>query len=58
MNPKDSKQLLTAVLNNDMATVKKIVGAYFESYFSTELENASKAIMESIGKEGKALYGN
>jgi ATP-dependent Clp protease adapter protein ClpS len=58
MNPKDSKQLLTAVLNNDTATVKKIVDAYFESYFSTELENASKAIMESIGKEGKALYGN
>jgi ATP-dependent Clp protease adapter protein ClpS len=58
MNTKDSKQLLTAILNNDTATVKKIVGAYFESYFESELESASKSIMESIGKEGKALYGN
>ncbi|WP_405325358.1 hypothetical protein [Fibrobacter sp.] len=58
MNPKDSKQLLTAVLNNDTATVKQIVGAYFESCYASELENASKAIMESIGNEGKALYGN
>jgi ATP-dependent Clp protease adapter protein ClpS len=58
MNTKDSKQLLTAVLNNDTATVKRIVGAYFESCFEAELESASKAIMESIGKEGKALYGN
>lgn len=58
MNTKDSKQLLTAILNNDSATVKKIVGAYFESCFESELESASKSIMESIGKEGKALYGN
>ena len=49
MNTKDSKQLLTAVLNNDTATVKQIVGAYFESCYESELENASKAIMESIG---------
>ncbi len=58
MNPKDTKQLLTGILNDDEATVRRIVGAYFESCLATELENASNAVMESIGKEGKALYGN
>jgi len=58
MNTKDTKQLLTGILNDDEATVKKIVTAYFESCMSVELENASKAVMESISNEGKALYGN
>lgn len=58
MNTKDTKQLLTGILNNDSATVKRIIGAYFESCWSAELDKASTAIMESIGNEGKALYGN
>jgi ATP-dependent Clp protease adapter protein ClpS len=58
MNTKDTKQLLTGILNDDEATVKKIVTAYLESCMSVELENASKAVMESISNEGKALYGN
>ena len=58
MKPKDTKQLLTGILNNDTATVKRIVSAYFESCFTDEIDKASKAVMESIGNEGKALYGN
>lgn len=58
MNTKDTKQLLTGILNNDVATVKRIVDAYFESCLSSEIESASKAIMEAISNEGKALYGN
>lgn len=58
MNTKDTKQLLTGILNDDGATVRKIVTAYFESCLTTELDNASKAVMESISNDGKALYGN
>lgn len=58
MNDKDAKQLLTGILNDDTATVKRIVGSYFESCMSTELSKASNAVMESIGEQGKALYGD
>ncbi len=58
MNDKDAKQLLTGILNDDTATVKRIVGSYFESRMSAEIGKASKAVMESIGEQGKALYGN
>lgn len=58
MNPKDTKQLLTGILNDDKTTVNRVVTAYFESCLKTAIDAASKAIMESIGKEGRALYGN
>ena len=58
MNDKDAKQLLTGILNDDTATVKRIVGSYFESCMSAEVRKASRAVMESIGEQGKVLYGN
>ena len=58
MNDKDAKQLLTGILNDDTATVKRIVGSYFESCMSAEVSKASRAVMESIGEQGKALYGD
>ena len=50
--------LLTGILNDDTATVKRIVGSYFESCMSAEVSKASRAVMESIGEQGKALYGD
>ena len=58
MNDKDAKQLLTGILNDDTATVRRIVGSYFESCMASEVNKASKAVMESIGEQGKVLYGD
>ena len=55
MKPKDTKQLLTGILNNDTATVKRIVSAYFESCFTAEIDKASKAVMEKRIRTAKRM---
>lgn len=52
MNTKDTKTLMTGLLNNDDETVNKIIGACFENAYKKELEKRTSAIFESIGVQG------
>ena len=53
MEMKDGKALLSGILNNDVASVKRIVASYFEAAMNKGIDGASVAIMESIGPSKK-----
>jgi len=44
----DAKALMGALIDNDDATVSRIVGAYFESAYRTMSARAGRSLMESI----------
>lgn len=54
---KSTKALLTGLLNNDDAEIRRIVDACFEAKMKEELEGATKAVFESIGNPGKPIVG-
>ena len=49
MNNKDTKTLMTGLLNNDDATVNQIIGACFENAYKKAIDKTTTAIFESIG---------
>lgn len=54
---KSTKALLTGLLNNDDAEIRRVVDACFEARMKKELEGATKAVFESIGNPGKPIVG-
>lgn len=57
MNVKDTKTLISSILNDDDAEISRIVGARFEAEFRRQLTEASRAVFESIGKPVKPVVG-
>ncbi|MCQ2123337.1 MAG: hypothetical protein MJZ25_04050 [Fibrobacter sp.] len=53
MNERDGKILMTAILNNDDSTVKRIISTYFEAAYKRAITSETKAMMESISNPAK-----
>lgn len=57
MNAKDTKTLMSSILNDDDAEIARIIDARFESEYMRQLDAASKAVFESIGISKKPVVG-
>ena len=57
MDRKTVKALLTGILNDDDAEITRIVDACLEAEYNSQLEAASKAVFESVGKGKKPVMG-
>lgn len=57
MDRKTVKALVTGILNDDDAEITRIIDARLEAEYRTQLENASKAVFESIAAHKKPVMG-
>ena len=57
IDAKNTKALITGLLNKDDAEIKRVVGACFEAEWKKRVDAATKSVFESIGNGKKPVVG-
>ena len=57
MQKAETQRLVTALFNNDDAEINRIVSARLESQFKRRVEEASKAVFESMLSDQEPQFG-